>query len=905
MTPRSLSIQAFAFVLISAACCIAADHFVSPMGGNIAPFVSWDTAATNIQDAIDAASAGETVWVTNGVYASGGKVMAGDLTNRVVLDKALTIQSVNGPFVTTIQGAWDPVTTNGPLAVRCAWLTNNATLKGFTLFGGATRASGSTGDLQSGGGALNAGPDAVLANCVIRSNAASFMGGGALRGYLQNCLVIGNRVASQYGAGAGSNAILINCTVVSNSSTANGTPSAVFQATLTNCVVYGNFGFGMNYSLSTFAYCCTTPLPAGPGNINLAPQLLGDGYHLATASPCRGAGTGVSVGTDLDGQSWGAPPSIGCDEWYPGATFLAAPALRTTNNPVGFILTASVAGQEPFTCWWTRDGTPLEDDGHYFSSHTTNLVARGLRPYDGGNYQVVSSNAFGSSTSAPFQLPVHHVDGANPNPVSPYQTWQTAANTIQDAIDAASFQEFVLVTNGIYSSGGRVVDGDLTNRVALTKPVIVVSVNGAASTTIQGAWDPVTTNGPAGVRCAWMTNSATLDGFTLRGGATRGPEGGSLLVESGGGVFFPFWGSNALVVNCVICTNSAYAGGGGCYSYWAPNGSVRNSRILGNTTSSSGGGACFTRLANCLVMGNWSASDGGGAESGFLTNCTVTGNYAGGIGGGEYGASAVVNCIIYLNSHGQLHQQFDIYSDWFNSPGINYTFTQPLPPGTGNSTADPQLVLDGFHLSATSPCRAAANPFYVSGSDIDGEPWLNPPSVGCDEYYAADYNGPLFPGPITANNILDRGPVIRNALAGLGTSLIGNADRVSWSFDDGILITNIFTLGPTHTWTNAGDFNVTFTAYNADNPGGVSTNALIHVNMPDSPVLSAAASNGTNLVLSFPIQAGLNYIVEQATTLAPPVAWQSAASLFSYGGMAFLTNNTASNPACFFRVRVQ
>src|SRR6185503_17477324 len=74
----------------------------------VPPFLTWATAATNIQDAIDAAQSGDTVLVTNGVYAAGVQPGYTSTSNRVVINKPLTVRSVSGPGQTLIVGAPDP-----------------------------------------------------------------------------------------------------------------------------------------------------------------------------------------------------------------------------------------------------------------------------------------------------------------------------------------------------------------------------------------------------------------------------------------------------------------------------------------------------------------------------------------------------------------------------------------------------------------------------------------------------------------------------------------------------------------------------------------------------------------------------------------------------------------------------
>src|SRR5258708_702890 len=97
---RTLAARLFAapLLLASSGSALADVHYVDVNSTNATPpYTNWATAATYIQAAVDTAVAGEEIVVTNGIYATGGRTIDGVTTNRVAVDKPLTLRSLNGP----------------------------------------------------------------------------------------------------------------------------------------------------------------------------------------------------------------------------------------------------------------------------------------------------------------------------------------------------------------------------------------------------------------------------------------------------------------------------------------------------------------------------------------------------------------------------------------------------------------------------------------------------------------------------------------------------------------------------------------------------------------------------------------------------------------------------------------
>ena len=270
----------------------------------VSPYTSWVTAATNIQDAVDAAFVGGTIFVSNGVYQTGGRLGSSLCSNRVSVTRQLTLISVNGPVSTVIIGAQP----SGSNAVRCVSLVRHCVLAGFTLTGGGTRTDGD-GDLDRSGAGLWCDSTSVLvSNCVITGNGGGGGVGGVLRGTLRDCVISTNS------PGGVSGSVLDHCTVAGNSATGAGgctltscliegnsayDAGGLYGCTLTNCIIRGNHAarYGGGSEASTMYNCLVISNTAGYGGGGL----YNDWAHNCTivGNSAGSYGGGMLIGSYL------------------------------------------------------------------------------------------------------------------------------------------------------------------------------------------------------------------------------------------------------------------------------------------------------------------------------------------------------------------------------------------------------------------------------------------------------------------------------------------------------------------------------------------------------------------------------------------------------------------------------
>lgn len=250
--------------------------YADASGANpVYPFTSWSTAATSLQQAVDACLDGGVVSVAPGVY----RASSADASNVVRITRNLRVQGSGDQATTILEGDLNQ-------GVRCVYMSDGL-LTGVTLTrgkppsgtdgGGAYMdrggilsnclVQGCNAPMQSGGGAYVNGGGRIY-DCRFASNSASSGGGVYLNydyiatGRVAGCTFYGNSSANM-GGGAYMNFAgeLERCRVISNGSASGGGGIYISQkGVVRNTLLAGNSaqtGGGVGFSYATELENCT------------------------------------------------------------------------------------------------------------------------------------------------------------------------------------------------------------------------------------------------------------------------------------------------------------------------------------------------------------------------------------------------------------------------------------------------------------------------------------------------------------------------------------------------------------------------------------------------------------------------------------------------------------------------
>lgn len=253
----------------------AADRYAAHNGQTPDPagaYTSWANAASNIQDAVNAADVNETVWVGPGTYTLPPNATNYGGWNVVYINKPLTLRSSSSAPETTII---DGEATNRGIAVFYPQSTTDRfTIDGFTVRNGFAT--------HTGGGILldpnNTSWIGEVRNCIVSNNTvvwgtnspmfeyyggpgnASRGGGIAMHSFnsasqpiISNCTIVANEAvkgpgANDRGEGAGiwvrtpsGKPVITHCVIRSNTASfGGGYCDAGGSPTIANCEIRDN-----------------------------------------------------------------------------------------------------------------------------------------------------------------------------------------------------------------------------------------------------------------------------------------------------------------------------------------------------------------------------------------------------------------------------------------------------------------------------------------------------------------------------------------------------------------------------------------------------------------------------------------------------------------------------------------
>jgi pimeloyl-ACP methyl ester carboxylesterase len=247
MKPLQRTFGWAACLAIAYASAMADIHYVDISNPSpLAPYTSEDTAANDIQSAVDAAVDGDTVLVADGTY---------NITSKIDVMKSVTVKSLHGVEHVVVDAG------GHCRAFTLSSSTGRIVLDGLTITGGNADHS-----VPRGGGIYAYGTsDILITNCIVQNNSAPRNGGGlsifagtgeSITASVQDCVIRNNSAGYggggvQFGTYGTSHFSINNCSVEENVSSGNGGgiytvvhDSTGGSVTIENCNIAENISYG-------------------------------------------------------------------------------------------------------------------------------------------------------------------------------------------------------------------------------------------------------------------------------------------------------------------------------------------------------------------------------------------------------------------------------------------------------------------------------------------------------------------------------------------------------------------------------------------------------------------------------------------------------------------------------------
>jgi hypothetical protein len=732
----------------------------------------WANAATirvpadvpRIQDAISRSVTGDTIIVSEGVYAEyvqfGGKniTLAGSNPDDWGVVSRTIIQPPSGanagPVVQfsgtesptcvlaglTIQNGKDTgIRGNNTLAAisRC-WVRNNTS-------------SGSPGGIHVVQGLVD--------RCRITGNSGLNVGGiGSSKGVISNCLIADNLGSDIAGGLYNCTGPIVHCTIVNNRGLQGTGGINGCSGVIANCIIWGNTTYDSDEKIiisnkvnssQPFTSCFYNAIPQN-GNINIDPQ-LGPGYSLKAGSPCIDTGMNIPPiplsGWDLrgglravdgNGDSM-AVTDMGVIEYDPDGISLAADPERLDFGAAGGAAANSVKTFDLYNLDGYSGNWQLDTNGCQWITadpvggtlaQTAQSITIRVNPAGlvQGDYHC-DLNIIADGMIRAVVPVVLHVGNIIRVPQD--------AQMVQTAIDRAVDWDTIIVSPGTYRE-----NLNFLGKKILLRGVDPMDWNTVKTTILDGQ-----NSGPCITFNKGEGNDSIIEGLTLQLGTGTninfGPFGGNM----GGGILC--LNSSPTIRRCQICWNGYYI-----RTPWLdPGRSVSTLRGGGIALM----GNCQAQIKDCLMLGNAASFRGAGiyaypnpgresyAQS-RIERCTFVRNYAWTTNIDYPYTFSVDGSSTLLQIRNSICWDFPIQTTdpsqveycclhrfyRYNSSNSNYPVREEIAGINGNIDCDPRFVvpfdysnptLFDFRLQSASPCINHGDPGFVGieTRDLNGQ----------------------------------------------------------------------------------------------------------------------------------------------------------------------------------------